>query len=298
MQQVQVFDVAGSNVATIGTSSQSTTGWDGDASRTIDGDTNPDAEWPNAGHTQSGPNEFWQVELPAPTLVTRIVVFNRADCYQDRLEGACLQALDHLGRVLAEFPLSGDRCQTFCWLRSEQAAAAAAAPSPDHSLSIKIVRVKNCPGKPLHMQQVQVFDVAGSNVATIGTSSQSTTGWDGDASRTIDGDTNPDAEWPNAGHTQSGPNEFWQVELPAPTLVTRIVVFNRADCYQDRLEGACLQALDDLGRVLAEFTLSGDRSQTFCWLRCEQAAAGGGTGSANNPFDTSALQPVLAELLG
>ena len=93
------------------------------------------------------------------------------------------------------------------------------------------------------MQQVEVF-VEGSekNVALRSeggkASMSSNYGAGGNCERTIDGDMNKDARWPNSCHTRKGANEWFVVDLGREYVVTKVVVHNRPDCCQNRLAGA------------------------------------------------------------
>ena len=124
------------------------------------------------------------------------------------------------------------------------------------------VRVAKGRGPCLHMQQVQVFDQSGINIALAsagGAASQSSEGWGGRAELTIDGNVDDNACWPHGGHTQVGPDEWWQVKLPGPTDVSRIVVYNRADGFRERLVGARVTTLNANGAALQEFVLTQER---------------------------------------
>lgn len=136
----------------------------------------------------------------------------------------------------------------------------------DTSIVARIIRVKNRPGEHLHMQQVEVYDArTGKNVAPSGQASESTSGWEGDAWRTIDECTDEYEPWPSCGHTSNGNDEWWQVELNEPTPVSFIVVFNRNDGCQERLRGAKLQVIggSDEETILKEFEMGSQRRQAF-----------------------------------
>jgi hypothetical protein len=130
----------------------------------------------------------------------------------------------------------------------------------------RIVRVKNCPGEHLHMQQVEVYDYrTGKNVAPKGKASESNSCCEGEAFLTIDGCVDQYQWWPSCGHTANGQEEWWQVELNEPTLVSSVVVFNRNDGCQERLRGAKLQVIGgrDGETILREFELGDQRRQEF-----------------------------------
>ncbi len=84
-------------------------------------------------------------------------------------------------------------------------------------------------GKFLHLAEVEVFS-DGKNVARAGKASQSSTGYNGDAARGIDGNTNGDFYSGNSvTHTAEQENPWWEVDLQQPSAIERIVVWNRTD---------------------------------------------------------------------
>jgi endonuclease/exonuclease/phosphatase family metal-dependent hydrolase len=65
---------------------------------------------------------------------------------------------------------------------------------------------------------------------------QSSTGWSGDSSRAVDGNTDGDYSGGNSiTHTQYDANAWWQVDLGASSDISEIVINNRTDCCSDRL---------------------------------------------------------------
>ncbi|MFC3321665.1 calcium-binding protein [Mesorhizobium cantuariense] len=98
----------------------------------------------------------------------------------------------------------------------------------------QFVRLYQTNGNYLSLAEVQVFE-SGQNVALTGTASQKTTGWGGDASRAIDGNTDGNFNHNSVTHTGT-PNvgEWWQVDLGRAATIDQIVIFNRAD-YSNRL---------------------------------------------------------------
>lgn len=95
----------------------------------------------------------------------------------------------------------------------------------------------------LTVAEVEVF-ADGENVALGKSATQSSTAYDGVASRAVDGNTS--AAFSNNGqtHTDGGPNPWLQIDLGAPHTVDEIIVWNRRDDAGDRLEGFTLRLLD------------------------------------------------------
>ncbi len=104
-------------------------------------------------------------------------------------------------------------------------------------------------GACMTIAEVQVF-ANGVNVAPHGKATQSTTGL-GVAKRAIDGNTN--GKWSAGSCTHTAykqQNPSWEVDLGSAQPIDRIVVWNRTDCCQERLENFTLSVLDDARQTL------------------------------------------------
>ncbi len=75
--------------------------------------------------------------------------------------------------------------------------------------------------------------------------SQSTTAYGGPAQRAIDGNTDGNFNNRSVTHTADKPNSWWQVTLPKPAKIERIVIWNRSDCCGIRLSNFRVSVLDD-----------------------------------------------------
>ncbi|MDB6077501.1 MAG: hypothetical protein JWO82_1248 [Akkermansiaceae bacterium] len=95
----------------------------------------------------------------------------------------------------------------------------------------------------LTLAEVEVF-ANGKNVAPGGSARQSTTSNGGDASRAIDGKTDPTFESGTQTHSAEGEDHpWWEVDLKKDQPVSAVAVWNRAG-YEDRLKGFTLTVLD------------------------------------------------------
>jgi hypothetical protein len=84
-------------------------------------------------------------------------------------------------------------------------------------------------GKMLSLAEVQVLS-GGENVARKGEASQSSTDFDGEAPRAIDGNTDGDYYGANSTtHTRAEANPWWEVKLSDARAVERITLWNRTD---------------------------------------------------------------------
>jgi putative heme-binding domain-containing protein len=110
----------------------------------------------------------------------------------------------------------------------------------------RYVRIE-LPGKQktLTLAEVEVLS-DGVNVARKGKASQSSTGYGGDASRGIDGNTNGNFNEGGQTHTQEGvDNPWWQVDLGQEIPIEKIVVWNRTDGnLGQRLNNFTIRILD------------------------------------------------------
>ena len=83
------------------------------------------------------------------------------------------------------------------------------------------------------------------NLALLGTAEQSTTGFGGEASRAIDGNTS--GVWGDASISHTAPDDpapYWQVDLGESRVLQRIVLWNRTDCCPSRLQNFRVSILD------------------------------------------------------
>mmetsp|Transcript_1524 Transcript_1524/g.6041 ORF Transcript_1524/g.6041 Transcript_1524/m.6041 type:complete len:622 (+) Transcript_1524:74-1939(+) len=117
----------------------------------------------------------------------------------------------------------------------------------DGKLPVRYVRLES-KQQYIHVQQVEVYDSGGYNLAlkTAGAvATQSSEGFDGDASNPIDGIKDEDQPWPNSNHTLNKDDpEWWEVDLGKEIQCTRVVIYNRPD-QLGTLFGCTLTFLND-----------------------------------------------------
>jgi hypothetical protein len=106
-------------------------------------------------------------------------------------------------------------------------------------------------GKILSLAEVQVFS-SGANSARGGKARQSSTDFDGDAPRAIDGNTDGDYFRSNSvTHTRIESNPWWEVQLAEARPIDRVVVWNRTDGGTgSRLADFRVSVLDDARKVV------------------------------------------------
>jgi hypothetical protein len=111
----------------------------------------------------------------------------------------------------------------------------------------RYVRI-DLPGKAkiLSLAEVEVFR-GNENIARKGTARQSSTDYDGQPGRAIDGNTNGDyTGGRSTTHTAQSDNPWWEVDLKASQPVDRVVLWNRTDSgLEFRLSGYRVSLLND-----------------------------------------------------
>jgi hypothetical protein len=114
---------------------------------------------------------------------------------------------------------------------------------------------------------VQAFDHPGctslhpSNRALGKPAAQSSTGWGGDASRAVDGNTDGNYGVNSTTHTNADNGAWWQVNLQQSTHVNQVIVHNRTDCCSERLSNFNVEVRDASNRTVVKKTFSGTAAQ-------------------------------------
>jgi len=86
------------------------------------------------------------------------------------------------------------------------------------------------------------------NLALTGTATQSSTNYDGKASRAIDGNSNGSFSQGSVSHTNAEDNAWWQVDLGGDHNLESITIFNRTDdCCKLRLANFTIYVLNSAG---------------------------------------------------
>ncbi len=89
------------------------------------------------------------------------------------------------------------------------------------------------------------------NIALRGVATQSTTGFGGDASRAIDGNTDGNYGGGSVTHTNfEDPAPWWEVDLGQTAAIDKLLLWNRTDCCANRLHNFRVLVLDDAREVV------------------------------------------------
>jgi hypothetical protein len=244
LAEVQVFGAAGAvtNLAIGKPATQSSTlsGYaTASAGAAVDGNTNGGFFSGSVTHTNADTNAWWQLDLGASATVSSIVVWNRTDC--------CAERLTDYWVFVSDTPfLSTDNSATLFGRPGVFASHQTSAPNPSATIPGvavgRYVRVQLSGTGNLSLAEVQVFGTSGStaptNLAQGKAALQSSTlpGYPNDAaSAAVDG--NPDGNFFHGSvtHTNADSNAWWQVDLGASATISSVVVWNRTDCCNSRL---------------------------------------------------------------
>ena len=118
----------------------------------------------------------------------------------------------------------------------------------------RYVRIELPRNGTLTLAEVEVMS-GGQNVARSGQASQKNTGFEGVASRAIDG--NKDASYLGNGQTHTHENTdqpWWEVDLGREFGIESITLYNRGESFSGRLDGYTLTVLDGSRSKVAELT--------------------------------------------
>ncbi|MDO5968309.1 M60 family metallopeptidase [Flavivirga aquimarina] len=101
------------------------------------------------------------------------------------------------------------------------------------------------------------------NLALYGTASQSTTAYNGAASRAIDGNTNGVYNNGSVTHTSATTGSWWQVVLAQQAHINDIVIYNRTDCCTNRLSNFTVLISDNNNNTVYNQTFTSTPNQSF-----------------------------------
>jgi len=251
----------GSVVGYDAVATQDSTCYGGVAARAIDGNTNGVWGHGSVTHTCNSHTPWLMIDLGREeTRITNVVVHSRTDCCQWKLRNTDLELLDDAGSVVATQPFEGDK--NVHEFRFGYAVG-------------RYVRLKKKDYGSLNIAEVEVLGsyVAPSAAPSMTSSptladpnaitesavaTQVSTCYGGSASRAIDGNT--DGIWWHGStmHTCNSAAPWWKLDLGSDGVdVRKVIVYNRADCCQNRLGNTRLEILDAAGDVVASQPFQG-----------------------------------------
>lgn len=104
----------------------------------------------------------------------------------------------------------------------------------------------------LKITPVSVDDTSDSNNLALGKSAtQSTTAYNGAASRAVDGNTSGVWNQGSVTHTSNSSQPWWKVDLGSTKSIGDVVVWNRTNCCATRLDNFYIEVLNSSGSVVS-----------------------------------------------
>ena len=193
--------------------SQSSTAYDGFASKAVDGNTNGDFGNQSVTHTDFQSKPWWQVDLDSEETIRQINIYNRTDTASDRLSNFHVILLDSFGNEIDRKRISS-LTDTFAQIAIDYKKA-------------RYVRIELEGNNALSLAEVQVLRAE--NIAWKKQATQSSTAYGGDANRALDGNTNSSYSQNSVTHTNFEKQAWWQVDLGRSEQVGFVRLFNRGD---------------------------------------------------------------------
>ena len=114
-----------------------------------------------------------------------------------------------------------------------------------HSIGNAIISVVTAEAGFMAKSAITVVDAINYNLALNGTAIQSSTDYNGEPSRAIDGNTDGNYSNDSVTHTHDEANPWWQVDLGAEYSIGNINIFNRAGANYTRLSNFTLIIYDN-----------------------------------------------------
>jgi len=211
--------------------SQSRTSHGGAASRAIDGNTSGFWQESSITHTPSMNQPSWFVTWEKYFSISRVEVYNRVDCCNDRIRDFVVNIYRSGVKVYTSPPNTDVRVSYTIEI--------------PYVIGNKVEILIPHNGRILSLAEVMVFGVeteweGPSNMAlsTLGAvATQSSTGYGGDPSRAIDGNQNGHWGANSVTHTRGNVfSPYWEVQLDDFYNITYVEVYNRLDCCSDRIK--------------------------------------------------------------
>ncbi|CAJ1063011.1 pentraxin fusion protein-like [Xyrichtys novacula] len=215
----------------------------GSAYAAIDGNRDATFSAGSCTHTAQMTNPWWRLDLLDRYIITSIVITNRGDCCEERINGAEVRIGDSLQDNGVINPVAA--------VIEKIAAGSSLTLTPEGTMAGRYVTIV-VPGadKYLTLCEVEVFGYlapTGENLALKGKASQSTMYQDGMASFAIDG--NNDSLWSHksCSHTNNNFAPWWRLDLIKTHKVFSVKITNRQNPEAfTRLNGAELRIGDSL----------------------------------------------------
>ena len=204
---------------------QSSMGFGGVASRATDGSTDGFYPRKSTSHSGKNKNNWLKVDLYKSYKINMIILYNRADGSQSRINNAEV----YVGKKKVGTVRYNPK-MLFYIIPCDGAQGS----------FVKVVQKTNW----LHLAEIQVFGgakgVKGLGLLSQGKpTKQKDMGWGGISKRAVDGNANGLYASKTSTHSKTNKNNWWQVDLGKSHPVYMVLIHNRLDkCCRNRINGA------------------------------------------------------------
>jgi hypothetical protein len=209
--------------------SQISTGWGGDSTRAVDGNTDGNFGGNSVTCTQLEDQPWWRVNLLGFYEVSEVVVWNRADCCGDRLNNFDVLVGSHkCGSVRGAALTNPVKCDKLL-----KGSSVTVQLQGRNYLSLAEVEVY---GKLLDIpKRAREPPPDGYQLLTgLHRTKQSSVAWGGASARAVDGNTAGNFGSGSCTHTNFE-KAWWAVDLGDTYQIEKVVLWNREDCCSERL---------------------------------------------------------------
>ncbi|XP_050970356.1 uncharacterized protein LOC127167962 [Labeo rohita] len=230
-----VADLKG-NLALKARAVQSSVYSNGNAENAVDGNRGTDYGKGSCTHTTAEFNPWWRVDLGNVYSISKVVITNRGDCCKERLKGAQIRIgynLENNGNnnELAATVLTVlDGTKTFEFEPVNGRYVNIFLPGNDEILTL-------CEVEVFAEKDIPLYTCGPRNIAFGGKAAQSTTYPEGAAQNAIDGKRQSILARRSCSVTNGDKDPWWRVDLLDVYRVTRVIITNRGDCCEKRIEG-------------------------------------------------------------
>jgi hypothetical protein len=190
----------------------------------------------SVAHTNSSENEYVQLELAVPSVISKVIIHNRTSCCSDRIVNSELLLINESRIPYAQVAIT--TVQPKYEFDFTSPTDAIVFPKPPKM--IKTVRIRRMAGKPgtFNLKGMEVYDLMGAQILNVTPSLSSqfqypTNDFYG-AKHLLSKNGVPNGV-NQLAHTNSGENEYAQLVLNTPAPISKVIVHNRTDCCMDRI---------------------------------------------------------------
>ena len=204
-----------------------------DASKAVDGSVDGNYYHHSITHSNDDANAWWQVDLGAPVSISSILIWNRTDCCGSRLSDYWVFVSNTPFAVTDTPTTLQSRAGT--WANHQTVQPNPNTPMPVPGVLGRYVRVQLSGKNYLSLAEVQVYGFLDLAVNRPATQSSTLVPGTTDASKAVDGNNDGNYYDYSVTHTNADVNAWWQVDLGAAATIGSIVIWNRTDCCEGRL---------------------------------------------------------------